>query len=421
MKKSILFAAALILLAACSKDENNEPEPEKKLKRTVLVYIAGDNNLTGSSNSTDYLIPDLRQMMQGTKELSEDNKLILFVDNYKDKPFFLQVEKGDTTRLKTMEEEMKSSDAEVLYQAMKYVTDNYDSESYGLVLWGHSDGWIIHNQGSTQTAKAPRRAYGVDYKGGRTYMDIPEMAKALARLPRLKFIFADCCCFLCVEDVYELRNCADYIIGSAAEIPGEGAPYHTVVPAMFSQDSTFYKQMVDKYYAQQSGGFSVPLAAVRTSELANLAQATATTMNTFAAGMEPDDDGCRYPDVDGLIFYYDHTQYDMQDFMLRYATTEQYAEWKRAFDRAVPVRTYASVWMANHVIYENNNYTAFKEFSPTEERQGGLGMFVPQRTTDAASWSYPYLSNLGVSMTYLNSNIRKMQWYGAARLADLGW
>ena len=421
MKKSILFAAALILLAACSKDENNEPEPEKKLKRTVLVYIAGDNNLTGSSNSTDYLIPDLRQMMQGTKELSEDNKLILFVDNYKDKPFFLQVEKGDTTRLKTMEEEMKSSDAEVLYQAMKYVTDNYDSESYGLVLWGHADGWIIHNQGSTQTAKAPRRAYGVDYKGGRTYMDIPEMAKALARLPRLKFIFADCCCFLCVEDVYELRNCADYIIGSAAEIPGEGAPYHTVVPAMFSQDSTFYKQMVDKYYAQQSGGFSVPLAAVRTSELANLAQATATTMNTFAAGMEPDDDGCRYPDVDGLIFYYDHTQYDMQDFMLRYATTEQSAEWKRAFDRAVPGRTSASVWLANHVIYENNNYTAFKEFSPTEERQGGLGMFVPQRTTDAASWSYPYLSNLGVSMTYLNSNIRKMQWYGAARLADLGW
>ena len=421
MKKSILFAAALILLAACSKDENNEPEPEKKLKRTVLVYIAGDNNLTGSSNSADYLIPDLRQMMQGTKELSEDNKLILFVDNYKDKPFFLQVEKGDTTRLKTMEEEMKSSDAEVLYQAMKYVTDNYDSESYGLVLWGHSDGWIIRNQGSTQTAKAPRRAYGVDYKGGRTYMDIPEMAKALARLPRLKFIFADCCCFLCVEDVYELRNCADYIIGSAAEIPGEGAPYHTVVPAMFSQDSTFYKQMVDKYYAQQSGGFSVPLAAVRTSELANLAQATATTMKTFAAGMEPDDDGCRYPDVDGLIFYYDHTQYDMQDFMLRYATTEQYAEWKRAFDRAVPVRTYASVWMANHVIFENNNYTAFKEFSSTEERQGGLGMFVPQRTTDAASWSYPYLSNLGVSMTYLNSNIRKMQWYGAARLADLGW
>ena len=70
MKKSILFAAALILLAACSKDENNEPEPEKKLKRTVLVYIAGDNNLTGSSNRTDYLIPDLRARRSCRKKTS---------------------------------------------------------------------------------------------------------------------------------------------------------------------------------------------------------------------------------------------------------------------------------------------------------------------------------------------------------------
>ena len=417
MKKFLLFATALTLLAACSHNGNDEPE---KIDRTVLVYIAGDNNLS------EYIMSDLQEIMRGTKELAAtNNKLILFVDNASEKPYFLQVEQGDTIRLNTMETEMKTSDPSTLYTAMKYITDNYAADSYGLVLWGHADGWIMHENAQpassarSQSHGGPRRAYGVDYVGGRMWMNIPDMAKALGRLPRLKFIFADCCCFMCVEDVYELRNCADYIIGSAAEIPGVGAPYHTVVPAMFSQDSTFYEQIVSRYYEQKAGGYNVPLAAVKTSELDDLAKATAETLKSFAADIPPYDDGCRYPDMDGLIFYYDHTQYDMQDFMLHYASEEQYAEWKRVFDRAVPVRTYAAVWMANHVIYSGDD--AFSEFTPTKERQGGLGMFVPQKDSDADRWHWMYRANLGVTMNYLNNAVKSMQWYKAAQLEALGW
>ena len=385
--------------------------------RTVLVYVAGDNNLTAN---TDFFIPDLREMMQGTKDMGTNDKLILFIDNNKERPYFMQVEQGDTLRLRTMDKELNSSDAETLYEAMKYVIDNYEAEDYGLVLWGHADGWIMHETKASAT-KAPRRAYGIDYTGGRTWMNIPDMAKALSKLQKLKFIFADCCCFMCVENVYELRNCADYIIGSPAEIPGEGAPYHTIVPAMFSQDSTFYKQMVDKYYEQKLGGYNLPLVAVKTSELENLAQATATTLQSFATSIEPDGDGCRYPDTDGLIFYYDHTQYDIQDFIRRYAATEQYMEWKCVFDQAVPVSTYSSVWIANHVQYIDWNCTAFTDFTSTEEREGGLGMFVPQRDSDAANWSVTYRINLGISMGYLNETIKSMKWYEAAHLSKIGW
>jgi hypothetical protein len=420
MKKtySCLLSCAIcaaLALSSCSKDDNNTEPEKEKLARAVLIYVAADNNLDS------YFKNDLRQVMQGTKDLATNNKLILYVDDEKNKPYFIQVEQGDTIRLKNMENETKTSDAETLYEAMKYVIDNYDAESYGLVLWGHADGWLIHNKSTKQTAKAPRRAYGVDYTGGRTYMDIPEMAKSLERLPKLKFIFADCCCFMCIEDVYELRNCADYIIGSAAEIPGEGAPYHTVVPAMFSQDVTFYEQIVEKYYEQKSSNCDLPLCAVKTSELENLARTTAATLKSFAASIEPDADGCRYPNVDSLIFYYDHTQYDMQDFILRYADTNQYTEWKRVFDRAVPFSTYSFVWRANHIEYTNRNYTAFVDFSPTKEREGSLGMFVPQRDSDAAKWNSGYRINLGFTMSYLNDAIKSMQWYQAAQLSEMGW
>lgn len=419
MKKHFLFlASAICLLASCHKDEYQQAGG--KLERAVLVYVAGDNNLTGGS--TDYFKDDLRQMMEGTKNLGTGSKLVLFVDiSSSERPYFLQVEKGDTTRLMTMATELKSSDAETLYDAMKYFTDRFEAKSYGLVLWGHADGWIVRGSASTAAAKAPRRAYGVDYRGERTYMDIPDMAKALARLPKLDFIFADCCSFLCVENVYELRRYADHIIGSPAEIPGEGAPYQTVVPAMFSQQDDFPRQIVDAYYAQTSHGYKVPLAAVKTSELDDLAAATAATLQSFAADIEPDGQGCRYPNVDDLIFYYDHTQFDMQDFMLRYASAEQYAEWKRTFDKAVAYSTFAPVWMANHVYYSPYSDNEFADFTVTEERQGVLGMFLPQTDADQAWWNRFYQINLNKSMSQMNSEIKQMQWYQAAGLSAMGW
>ena len=444
MKKAILFAAAVLLLTACYKecDETEKTDPTQEQQETtevadtarcsVLVYVAGDNNLTGSTGGEDYLLHDVQQMMEGSRSMATNDRLVLFVDQYGKKPYFMQVQNGDTLRLKTMPKELKSSDPETLYEAMKFVTDSFPAKSYGLVLWGHADGWITRGEAASRSdggtlRSAPRKAYGVDYIGGRTWMNIPDMAKALTRLPKMRFIFADCCAFLCVENAYELRNCADYIIGSAAEIPGEGAPYQTVVPAMFSQQDDFYRQVVDAYYAQTSYGYKVPLAAVETCQLDLLAQATATAMGTFANDIEPDADGCRYPDVDSLIFYYDHTQFDMQDFMLRYASAEQYAEWKKVFDKAVPYHTFAEVWMANHIKFKDLYQTVFSEFTPTVERQSGLGMFVPQRDSDADLWarlypSYPnYLSNLGVNMSYLNASIKKMQWYQAAQLSDMGW
>ena len=412
MKKALLFATSLILLSSCRNDDPVVPED---FQRSVLVYIAGDNNLTS------YLRADMRQIIQGTQNLDTNNKLILFVDNTRERPYFLQVEKGDTTRLKTFETELKSSNPETLYDAMKYVIDNFKAKSYGLVLWGHADGWLKRNATSPSTNKAPRKAYGVDNRDGQTYLNSPDMAKVLGRLPKLNFIFADCCCFMCVENVYELRKCADYVIGSPAEIPGEGAPYQNIVPAMFSQDSTYYKQIVDTYFAQTSNGYKVPLTAVKTSELEDLASVTAATLQSFANDIEPDEDGCRYPDVRELIFYFDHTQFDMQDFMLRYATEAQYTEWKRVFDKAVPYHTYTTVWMANHVYPSPYNQMEFADFTVTEERLGALGMYVPQTDADQARWNRFYQINLNKSMSQMKSEIKEMQWYNAAQLAKLGW
>lgn len=395
-----------MLLTSCHKDKE-EKEP-KTSRQSVLVYMAGDCSL--SSFVTD----DLSEMMEGSKLLGDDCHLLAFVDQKGKLPYMLKIAKGDTTRVYTFEQEMKSSDAETLRTTLDYLISKYPAKQYGLVLWGHADGWTVWEPA---TKSGPRRAYGQDTTGGEQWMNIADMRDALQKactaVGPLRFIFADCCAFQSVESAYELRQNAEMIIASAAEIPGEGAPYQTVIPALFSQQDDYYRQAIDAYYAQESYGYKEPLTAIKTSQMADLAEATrvalASCMQPLAA------DGTGYPDVKGLIYYYDHTLFDMNDFFLRHADSNTYAEWHRAFLSAAVYRTWVDAWMANHVAYIGFfGSHVFQDFDVTDERFGGVNMFVPQ-----VPESVPY--DFRANVERQNERIRRMQWYKAAGLDALGW
>ncbi len=390
-----LLLAAALMLTACHKDKH-EDEPQQPATQSVLVYIAGDNNLQ------QFIIDDVKQMMEGSKLLGKDCNLLLFVDQKGKRPYFMKLENGDTLRVKTLEEEVKSSNAETLRSAMKWMVDNYEARNYGLVLWGHADGWVVWQPAQSR----PRRSYGQDTTGGEEWMNISEMADALATLPHLRFIFADCCCFQCVESAYELRHVTDYLIGSAAEIPGEGAPYQTVIPHLFDQREDFYALVCDDYFEQVSVGYQEPVSVVKSSEMDQLAQATRVALTQ---SLQPiSEQGENYPDVEGLIYYYDQTLFDMQDFMLSHAPEHVYTEWKRTFDKAVVYKKMAEVWLANHIPYLDKSETMFRDFNVTAERYGGISMFVPQ-------------NRYTTFIQRQNERIKKMEWYSAAGLSLLGW
>lgn len=390
-----LLLAAALMLTACHKDKHDD-EPQQPATQSVLVYIAGDNNLQ------QFIIDDVKQMMEGSKLLGKDCNLLLFVDQKGKRPYFMKLENGDTLRVKTLDEEVKSSNAETLRSAMKWMVDNYEARNYGLVLWGHADGWVVWQPAQSR----PRRSYGQDTTGGEEWMNISEMANALATLPHLRFIFADCCCFQCVESAYELRHVTDYLIGSAAEIPGEGAPYQTVIPHLFDQREDFYALVCDDYFEQVSVGYQEPVSVVKSSEMDQLAQATRAALTQ---SLQPiSEQGENYPDVEGLIYYYDQTLFDMQDFMLSHAPEHVYTEWKRTFDKAVVYKKMAEVWLANHIPYLDKSETMFRDFNVTAERYGGVSMFVPQ-------------NRYTTFIQRQNERIKKMEWYSAAGLSLLGW
>lgn len=166
--------------------------------------------------------------------------------------------------------EPMACDPEVMETVMDYAFKRYPAiKDYGLVLWGHGGGWLM------QDSIAGTRGFGRDdgalQSNSSKWVNIPTLSKVLKKMPHMKFIMCDCCNMMCLENLYELRQTTDYMIGSTAEIPSDGAPYDEILPDLFA-GGNFWKQIVDKYYAAQF--HMLPLSVVKMSEMINVADAT---------------------------------------------------------------------------------------------------------------------------------------------------
>ena len=103
----------------------------------------------------------------------------------------------------------------------------------------------------------------------------------------------------------------------------------------------------------------------------------------------------------------------MNDFMLRNTSSDVYTQWKRSYDAAVPYKKMATVWMSNnHVPYMD--CTIFSDFDVTEERFGGVNMYVAQNANTLSTRNRSYAEKQRLT-------ISQMQWYKAAGYDALGW
>ena len=97
MKHFLILFGLFLMVTSCSKDEPTQ-EPEVPARRTVIVYMAGDNNLSS------YLQSDLNEMINGRKQVGRDESLLVFVDRSSAtaKPFIAKVTGKDKQPLDTL-------------------------------------------------------------------------------------------------------------------------------------------------------------------------------------------------------------------------------------------------------------------------------------------------------------------------------
>lgn len=421
MSKWCFILVLFSVIVSCSNDDASTP-PDGPARRTVVVYMSAENDLGGYG----FLTQDISEMKRARSQVAPNENLVLFVDmpSSREKPFIAKVTTtGQLDTLYRYDHDFYASDpgmmAEVLNKAIALCPA---TEDYGLVLWGHANGWIIE----TDSIEASRRAYGRDDgtdtgTSSSKWLNIPSLRKTLeATGIKWKFILADCCNMINAETAYELRDRADYLIGAPSEIPGVGAPYLTVLKDLFlHNDEALYTSICDDYHAQLiNSDCHTPTAAVRMEMMPALAEATREILpkvNDFMQG-----EGA----TQGMIYYYsrpsdwmsdenEKTLYDMNDVVRTAlgADSEAYKNWKKVLDETVIYKRESKRWQTNKLIM-------FSDFTETTGNQlvfkhgdgsyGGMSMFFPMDKYKTTSHQY-------------NETIKKMAWYYAVGWSALGW
>jgi hypothetical protein len=224
-----------------------------------------------------------------------------------------------------------------------------------------------------------------------------------------------------MEVAYEMRNVTEYVIGSPAEIPDMGAPFDQTVKDMFLETNNFYEKIINnyydyyirtyaeypnRYYNQRIGdleGYSVPLSAIKTSELDRLASATAQLLNTFSDKIASDN-----LDLEGVTYYAMYGSYrysyDMNHVLKKNTSPEDYNTWRTVFDQAVPCHLYSKNWMTN----SSRLMKEMLYFDAEASECGAVSMFFPSNAYYKTSPSW-------------NKAVQQYQWNNIIQWQQYGW
>lgn len=362
---------ALLLLCACEKEE--EPQVPLVAGRTVLVYFAADNNLSGSVEG------DIAAMEEGLLHTDMHNgNLLVYVDKKGQSPQLLRlVQEGDSIRRELIEEyaiDHASATAERLHQVLQQVTDTYPSDRYGLVLWSHGTAWLPFDY------KNYLRLFGTDT--GNHFMSVNDLTAALSDY-HFDFLLFDACYMASLEVAYALRHCTDYLIASPTEVLADGFPYQLFMQDLFTPEANVVDIATQFYtYYQSSYG---TVSVTKMAELVDLATACRAIFQR-----KSEEELFAVPEQELQIMEYltgnVHALYDCADYVRQLATDAQYAEFQSCLDRAV---IYKATTPKSAYAYAYGTYLPINRFS-------GLSIYVPQ-----------------AELAELNSWYQQLEWYQA--------
>lgn len=348
--KRILFFAWLVLVS-CSSEEIVEPA---LARHTLLVYLAGDNNLSAEVQlKTDSLLAGWED---------NTNNLLIYQDvkNEQRTPVLLRAVASDTgayvVPVKTYPEH-DSASPEVFAQVFDDAFSQFPAHTYGLLLFSHGTGWLTDNDRLTRTV----------VQDGKNSMPIPDFAAVIPDR-KLEYIVFEACLMSGVEVAYELRRKTKYIVASSAEIlsPGFLPVYSTHLADLFTCQAgreagliRFARAFFETADAATGLNRSATISVIATAGLDKLAALTAPVLQSdIPVGL----DG-----VQQFNSYPTRLYFDFGDYIRRVASAEQYAAISAQLDETVRYRAATP---------------AFTYFAPLSSRSiranCGLTLYVPQ-------------------------------------------
>lgn len=230
MKKSLLILLVLLCGMLYAADS-----------WTVLVYMAADNNLS-------YQALENLQLMEEAVQPKNLNLLVqLDMPDVGGRRYLVREHPNPGIGSWLLEEmgEIDSGDKDTLSEFMRWGFRNFPSKRRMLIIWSHADSWY-KNPKYIAPDNSSQSAIGV--ANG-------DLKSALVAGGKLDVLLFDACSMQSVEVLSELKDCADYIIGSSDLVPVVGFPYADMIPLMQGKPMDFASaipQLFTDYYAPGS-------------------------------------------------------------------------------------------------------------------------------------------------------------------------
>jgi len=348
----------LLFLSACQKEEQ-----EAIYNRTLLVYLARDNNLSGTSEEKKLAI------LEGWNGVG--GQVVIYEDKQDEPPCLMEIqrEKGENklTVVQTYEEE-SSANTDVFKRVLRDMKELYPADSYGLIFFSHASGWLPGH-----TLVSPRSV-------GQDQTEVMELMEFAAAIPdqMFDFILFEACFMAGIEVAWELRDKTRLILASAAEIvsPGFKEIYATSMDLLFRKepDVTGFAQKAFEYVDSRAGSFrSGTISVISTSGLGPLVNWLKTNISPeepreSVAGFQPFE---RYY---GLFF-------DFEEYFTERVGEEQKERLHQLIDECILYKAATPDFMATYQGFRINTHC-------------GLTTYIPQTR-------YPFL----------NDEYKKLGWY----------
>lgn len=272
MKKIFyLIFVGLLMLSSCSDEtQSTIIPPNTEIEDAVLVYIAGDNNLS------NYATDNLLKIKQGALNVvSDTKKVFVFIDQYNTAKSARLVEiKHSNGQIieSTIKNygDVNSASKDVLRMVINDAFSNKTVKKKGIILWSHATAWLP----ASKTLPTWTRSFGEDHGNE---MDIEDLKNALGN-HFFDYAIFDACLMNSVEVTYHLKDNLKYILASPAETLAVGFPYDETIPELLDQNNSIeqrLKNVADSYYQSyltRSGDWqSAILSLVSTEHIEELA------------------------------------------------------------------------------------------------------------------------------------------------------
>lgn len=123
--------------------------------------------------------------------------------------------------------EVNMADPDTLETYLKFVKDKIPSKYYTLYFGAHGNGYRSNDNSGLEVEN---RHQSSDYM-----LEITEIETAILNSNGVNTIVFDVCLMGNIENIYQLKNTADYIVASPESIPGSGNNYELLIESYYSE------------------------------------------------------------------------------------------------------------------------------------------------------------------------------------------